>query len=269
MKANQLLVISTHSFVDLITNSSTELFVCDTDKTLSAIKELLATLLKNHNDIEGECGEFDTVFGTIEPAMYNFSWWDVSDAVRDQYEKYHDYCPFGKSQLDMFYGSTENSEQQLLEEEERKLNLKHNVYEKGLYERNKEEYDRRWKACRIDVDALWTNYGGNVLQSERDLFIEFLKQNNFSNKLQNSARKIYDAEINKHIANKKGKHPFIWWKFPKKLAIAHKTFNVWESWGITAKKGNILVYSASDNSIPFKMMDTISSYLNADRYHLG
>lgn len=37
----QALLINTHSFVDVITNSSTELFVCDTDKTVDAIKDIL------------------------------------------------------------------------------------------------------------------------------------------------------------------------------------------------------------------------------------
>ena len=36
-----LLIIKTHSFVDVITNSSTELFVCDDEKTLEEVKNLL------------------------------------------------------------------------------------------------------------------------------------------------------------------------------------------------------------------------------------
>ena len=37
----QIGVIGTHSFVDVITNSSTELFVCDTEKTIEAVKQIL------------------------------------------------------------------------------------------------------------------------------------------------------------------------------------------------------------------------------------
>ncbi|MFA6089869.1 MAG: hypothetical protein WC755_08480 [Candidatus Woesearchaeota archaeon] len=37
----QILIIPTHSFVDVITNSSTELFVTSTDKTVEAVKEIL------------------------------------------------------------------------------------------------------------------------------------------------------------------------------------------------------------------------------------
>jgi len=37
----QILLINTHSFIDVITNSSTELFVCNNDKTLEQVKEIL------------------------------------------------------------------------------------------------------------------------------------------------------------------------------------------------------------------------------------
>lgn len=37
----QVLLIQTHSFVDVITNSSTELFVCNTDKSIETVKKIL------------------------------------------------------------------------------------------------------------------------------------------------------------------------------------------------------------------------------------
>ena len=37
-----LLVIPVHSFVDLITNSSSELFVCNGNKSVEAVKEIMA-----------------------------------------------------------------------------------------------------------------------------------------------------------------------------------------------------------------------------------
>ena len=36
-----MIVIHPHSIVDLITNSSTELFVIDTDKSIETVKEIL------------------------------------------------------------------------------------------------------------------------------------------------------------------------------------------------------------------------------------
>jgi hypothetical protein len=45
----QILVISMHSFVDIITNSSSELFVCDVKKSIAAVKEMLEEMLKEWN----------------------------------------------------------------------------------------------------------------------------------------------------------------------------------------------------------------------------
>ena len=39
-----ILVINSHSVVDVITNSSTELFVCDTNKTLDLVTEILTEM---------------------------------------------------------------------------------------------------------------------------------------------------------------------------------------------------------------------------------
>ena len=41
--SKQISIINPHSFVDVITNSSTELFVCDTNKSVELVKEILAS----------------------------------------------------------------------------------------------------------------------------------------------------------------------------------------------------------------------------------
>ena len=45
----QVLVISPHSFVDLITNSSSEVFVYSGDKSVKAVEEVIKELIKQHN----------------------------------------------------------------------------------------------------------------------------------------------------------------------------------------------------------------------------
>ena len=37
----QLLIVNVHSFIDVITNSSTELFICDDAKTIDLVKKVL------------------------------------------------------------------------------------------------------------------------------------------------------------------------------------------------------------------------------------
>jgi hypothetical protein len=61
----QILVINTHSFVDLITNSSSELFVCNTDKSVDMVESLLRKMLDLHNEIHGTSRHFDDCFGGV------------------------------------------------------------------------------------------------------------------------------------------------------------------------------------------------------------
>ena len=42
------LIIPIHSFVDIITNSSTELFIIDKDKGLDMVKEIVSDAIKKH-----------------------------------------------------------------------------------------------------------------------------------------------------------------------------------------------------------------------------
>ena len=267
MKPKNLLVISTHSFVDLITNSSSELFVCDTEKTINAVKDLLTTLLHNHDEIEGESHTFDSVFGTIAVAKYCFQWWDVPEDIREQYEHYHRYCSYGRNPYELNYSRGRSIEEETLEDKEQKLEDKHNVHEKNIEPR---ETKRRWDACRKEVDVLWTDFGANKLAVENRLFLNFLQQNKFSKEKIAKAIKVCDSEVERHRAEKAGQYCWFKAKFSTPvLNEAYEVFHEWSSWGITAKKGTIFVYSSSDNTIPYKLMDTISSYLNADRYHLG
>ena len=37
----------------------------------------------------------------------------------------------------------------------------------------------------------------------------------------------------------------------------------------TYHKGDILIYSAHDNSIPYELMVAVEGFLNAERIHLG
>lgn len=47
MKKNKIFIIKNHSFVDVITNSSTELFVCDTNKSKDFISKYIIESLTN------------------------------------------------------------------------------------------------------------------------------------------------------------------------------------------------------------------------------
>jgi len=60
-----LILINNHSFVDVITNSSSELFICNTGKSIEFVKEILAEMLQTYSKATGKEYIFDHVFGDI------------------------------------------------------------------------------------------------------------------------------------------------------------------------------------------------------------
>jgi hypothetical protein len=84
------LVINQHSFVDVITNSSTELYVCDKEKSLEAVKEILVNILNSHNKATGREDAFEDVFS--EPHFYTQKEFDEWKKSNDKYkEEYSDW----------------------------------------------------------------------------------------------------------------------------------------------------------------------------------
>jgi hypothetical protein len=253
-----LLIISPHSFVDVITNSSTELFVCDTTKTLDAVKEVLAKLLQLHNELTDEENTFESVFKELCVTPYEFDFYKVPKEIRDEYEQFCRYGnPFVKTHYFFDEDDKKNEEREILEEKERELR-------KGL----------EYKEFLKERDALWTDYGIKAFDSAVKLFVEFLKQNSFTAEEINEFLAIAEATKKSHKEQKGGEH--VWLRIDSiadpadpRVMNAWDTFTLWEGYGITAKKGSIMVEGASDNSIPYLLMDSISSYLHADRYHLG
>ena len=56
------IIIPVHSMVDLITNSSTELFVLDTEKSVNLVKEILVEAVMLHNSAHGTNVLFEDIF---------------------------------------------------------------------------------------------------------------------------------------------------------------------------------------------------------------
>lgn len=254
-----LLVIKTHSFVDLITNSSSELFVCGTSKTKEAVEEVLRTLLANHSKLTGTVYEFGSVFGGIEVAPFSFDWNMVAADARAQWEKYHEH-------------SVVDFEYQELQAKDALLHDKHKVNEAGRYEEDKVEHNRRWKVYRAESDAIWSPWGAKALEAEKLVFASFLQQNEFSSGAIKKANVAFNAAVKAHVKGKKGRWAYtgaVEAHLPEELKAVYSELSLLTSYNITVKKGDILVHSASDNSVPYELFDCIDSYLNAQRYHIG
>jgi len=262
MKPTDILIVTTHSFVDLITNSSSELFVSNGKKTIDAIKELLAALLKNHDTLMGTTHEFKDVFGKIERPKYTFDFWGIPQPIHEEYNTYEEYgCPFYRHDF-----SSENRPQEMsdLMGMEHDIREKHNAWEKGLSEK---EIKKRGDACDKETDALWTDWGIRAFRSKMAIFREFLKQNNFDEAALLKVDRKVDRIAKQHRKENGGQH--LWPRFSGKIHTAWDTFSTYEGYGIQVKKDSIIIHSASDNTIPYEMMETISAYLGADRYHIG
>ncbi len=59
-------LIKNQSFVDVITNSSSELFVCDTDKSVEFTETLLRKILDLHNEVSNTDYSFEHVFDSVK-----------------------------------------------------------------------------------------------------------------------------------------------------------------------------------------------------------
>ena len=84
----QILIISIHSMVDVITNSSSEIFVCNTDKSIEAVKSILKELLEVYNkgterDLEfNDCfyienNDGEVVIGSVYDNSIPYSLFDI------------------------------------------------------------------------------------------------------------------------------------------------------------------------------------------------
>jgi hypothetical protein len=67
----QILITNIHSRVDLITNSSSEIFIGGSDRTVDEVKTLLLHLLDTYNRLMNTSQAFDEVFGNIYIAKEN------------------------------------------------------------------------------------------------------------------------------------------------------------------------------------------------------
>lgn len=181
----QTLLFKPHSIVDIITNSSSELFICNTDKSKEVIEEYLREMIKFNNLENKYQTTYEHSFGDIMVVdesnvdeiideyvigwgFHSYKWNDV-DNPPDLYELHSEHAPY-----------------------------------KFPYDQNRE----------------------------------------------------YNEKIRDTIHKKEEKTKANW--------LAKN--------GEKVKKqliGNILIFSQSDNSIPFELFEIIENRLNAERIHLG
>lgn len=273
-----VIVIDTHSFVDLITNSSSELFVCNTTKTVDMVKGLLKELLEMHGRLQGTPTKysFSDVFGDIQEALYtyNLDLFDpgVVEAWKLYQRAYYDDHQYGRGQSRPVSFVTA-----VAEEEELQRTHPYFTQMNSSQPATEEEEKQRDTWCRDSLraeDAIWTKFGAEKAEMDMCLFVEFLKFNNFSIVDIATVQALIPGALTTYITNNRGKYGecsdlFTDVGFPAHLQPVVELYEEYSSWGYRVHKGNIMVRSADDNSVPHELFELIQTYLAAKRYHLG
>ena len=240
-----MIVINCVSYVGPITNSSSEIFVCDTEKSLAMVEDILKDLIATHNKHSpGIAVSFESCFKPLEISKWGFDFWKVPETIRDLYEDLNleetisSYTyPFGGKPLQSY---------------------------KSNYEHYDEPYSDETKQRILKKNEL-----------QMLLFLEFIKQNEITclDEVQTLIEKVQaQALLNEDRTYKFkweiGLHCFQEEMSPL-LLEAWDFFYFIESWNIKVDKGNVLIRSLEDNSVPYELFGAINSFLNGEGYHLG
>lgn len=271
------LVIPVHSFVDLITNSSSELFVCNGDKSVKMVTELIETLTSARNQMVEASGTstpvanvFDGVLKKPYMAKHSFDYSKLASDARTEYETYHrDPRKHCWSSWDETNPENQPRYRDLKQREEA-VRAKHGVNlswdeVKALSPEARKAYDAKSVIANKEAMAVWADYRRDAFRAEVGLFIAFLVFNKV-------AQRQIDVVIDL-MDKTEPRGDYHWYSLDlskhKALREAHEAFSLYLSYGMVVNKGDIMVRSDSDNSIPYDLMETLETHLGARRYHIG
>ena len=272
-------IISIHSFVDLITNSSSELFVLDTKKSVGAVKELIEQLAEIYNrkiEITDKSNDspialsqlWTDVFSEPTSVKYDFQ---LSDFPR--YGDWRDM--FARKYSGCFYSDTtdlhsvEQSAQIALEEWENAHPRP--KYKKDPTEADNKEYENayeKWHSIeRKAVARIYKKWNKMVLDIYAELYNWTAKVNNIDLTPLGELKSHDNRYSSVYFTGMVGEN----YAAGKRLEAAAfiDEINDAISWGYTFKKGDIFLRSARDNSVPYGFWSDIDSVFSCQRQHLG
>lgn len=259
----QMLIVSPHSIIDLITNSSSELFVSNTQKTVEAVKEIIVELCKIHNQRE-KLSEHPNLIDLDKIFITYFKEPEISE---------YDFSPYLGFNRDEHFDN--DREKEMMEEWERKNPFKtkwlnHDTAtkkQKKIFNDKRKKYEKKRDDIEKKIFSWYDKYNRpQVLNYLNDI----CSRNGFT---------IKDLGKIKINWNSYRSNPYLDFpdiigceakkNLPKNLVKFVKDFEYNYSWGIQAGKGNILIRSQEDNSIPYGMFEDLRNIFHAQRHHLG
>ncbi len=282
---SHLFVINKHSFVDLITNSSSELFVCNTNKSIEMIKNLLTKLIETHSELSGVHYTYNGCFGKIEEAKYTYDLEKFDESVVLTYKSYNESCHLWNDEQCRYNGILILPPPSF-SKAEREIESLRNEYPLPCYrnyskmtDEEKKLNDKLFSERRKKEEVIWTEFGAEKTDVEGKLFIEFLKFNGCSNTDIEKIQEIINRAVKEHREHRehrehqKGDYGHFWYldedELSTELIEAWDFFRMTSGYGLTIKKGQILVNSNGGNSIPYELFELLDEYLSAKHYHLG
>jgi hypothetical protein len=261
-----IFVINVHSCVDLITNSSSELFVCNSKQEEDSIVKILKSLVKEE-DKKRNTHYLSCLFTQIlkKPSKSLYSWdylCDVPAEIKMHYEQYAE-CAQHYNFRDS--GSLKfRQRRNELYQKDTKLQKSFCIDDDDICLIEKEKRSKKYEEAS---NQLWNNFNIDVIISEAEVYKCFLKVNNFPKEEIERVDEMVKCLIAKplpkyvHLSYQKLSDPM-------QQDVLDK-FDFFMAYGIRVKKGDWIIYSHSDNSVPENLSTLITSNLRAQRYHLG
>ena len=274
------LVIPVHSFVDLITNSSSELFICETKKSTETVKQILVELAKLHNERQKHIENPNDPIRVDALFTYYFQEPTVSEFTFDFY-KY----PRISEWIDMFgnplrhegfYYSGDEETHPVLALAEKKRNAWSAANPQPSWADRDElapaEYDiaaKKWEAHetkrKVAYGRFFKKWNTMSFEIINDLRNWAAKENGLDLLVlgQPAMRVFHGSLLNIAYPNWTEENQTKEMRFVTEIENAM-------SWGYTIKKGDVFLRSGGDNSVPCSFWSDIEgAFGSVQRRHLG
>jgi hypothetical protein len=255
-----LLKITPHSFVDLITNSSSELFVCSPwkQKEIEAIKKAIEIQWSAFIDAyEAMYNDKESAYRWKEKPL----WGDIFSQRGPYVCKYelNIYCDECSNFAEYSFRSGYDSHSRNLNEYER-----HSQKTSTLWtEFHRQDGEEAKAETKKKIDRLEGKFSLKYLKAKKLWFERILVDSGLHHLVD---RLIEDSFLKGQT--RYGHCSFFKNVSPEELEIENE-INMLIDWEISCRKGDIFLESAEDNSVPYEFFGTIESMFNATRYHLG
>ena len=252
-------LINIHSAVDLITNSSSELFVCNTKKSVEAVKEIIAVLAENYNRCLSLSDREDHFMNPISlPALFTgvFREPEVSEFTFDL-NKYPDHREFSSMWKSVF-GWRNDDVHPIKAEGDEKMDR----WEKDHPRPANDNANKWWNArCAAEREFYpkWTEF---VRHHFQNLYTWVAEQNGVDLTPLGEPKSQCSAHAWLTYSKYSEDHPT-----PASRLVA--AVNEALDWDFSFKKGDVFLRSSYDNSIPYEFWPLIENTFSTQRRHLG